>query len=254
MPHHMTIEELRAALVQRYGERSDNGLAECAGVSLEVGGLGVTPSQVRKWLSGHTKGPAVPVEALLFRAPFAETSPDAFSAVVCGEIWSQHTPSGRIASYKPDEDAGNGHSVVDTAIALDQVHADRYAALAMTAEAEVARRWSEGTQTLYAARDLISEQYCREIFPGLPKKPEVEDRIAAIAASAGVTIDQAEAVLGALTGDLSERAHRRREGRSTEPGHEKAYAARAAVYARITNAILTIAPDSLRARQLRGEE
>lgn len=166
---------------------------------------------------------------------YLDTAFATFRATVNGAIWTEHAATGAIHAFQPADDAGDGRAVIDHAIVKDDVRRDDYLALVLPNETAVAARWTEATDALYAASDVVGRDYA--IDPLLPTTPATLDRLTALAAQAGVQPHQAAALLAALVGDLAERAHRRREHVSTEPGAAEAAAARAALNDRHTKAV-----------------
>ncbi|MCG5238379.1 hypothetical protein ACIU1J_32285 [Azospirillum doebereinerae] len=181
---------------------------------------------------------------------FLDTAFRTFRATVNGAIWAKQVTTGTVHAFQPADDAGDGHAVIDHAIVKDSVRRDEYLALVLPDEAAVAARWTAGTDALYAASDVVGRDYA--IDPLLPTSTDALDRLATLAAQAGVQPHQAAAVVAALVGDLVERAHCRREHTSTEPGATDAAIALAVIRARIVQAVLVVAPDSEEADAIRA--
>lgn len=173
---------------------------------------------------------------------FLDTTFPAYRACVLGAIWTSHAPTGTLHAYAPTDDAGDGNMVVDHAIVTDTARREDYLALILPRDAAIAGAWAERTDKIVAAAEVIAEDYTRDSL--LPPSPVVEGRISALAAAAGVTIDQAAALLAAVADDLSDRGALRRTLRTGEPGAIEARAAAAALTARIDAAVLAVAPDS----------
>lgn len=173
---------------------------------------------------------------------FLNTSFPAYRATVQGAIWTSHAATGTLHAYAPTDDAGDGNMVVDHAIVTDTARREDYLALALPRDAAIAGAWAKQTDRIVTAAEVIAEGYTRDSL--LPTSPVVEDRISALAAVAGVTSDQAAALLAAVADDLSDRGGLRRTHRSDEPGAIEARAAAAALTARIDTAVLAVAPDS----------
>lgn len=183
---------------------------------------------------------------------FIHTAYGAFRAIVVGKIWAEDVNSGTIYAFDPEDDAGDGVKVIDHAIAGDPVNEWRYVAMVLPQQAAVAKEWSDKTEALYTTVAQLSDDYLPDPFS--PHSGVDDTRVKDLAAKAGVSVEQAIALLHALAEDINDRAHQRRELTSTEAGCEAASAAFAACLERIKQAVLTAAPDSPRAERIREEE